>query len=300
MSSPRLFIIVLSHNHRDDTFSCLQSLLNSDYENFDIILLESSSTVNETEEYRRQFPQIQVITLKENLGYAGNNNIGIHAALEQGADWIMILNNDTVLDTACLSHLVAAGEGDPEIGIVGPMVYHFDEPNVIQSAGGVLGKYWQNFHLGTNEADRGQFNLTRPVAWISGCAMMIRPAVMRQIGLFDEEYFLYWEETEFCIRSSRAGWKIIHVPDAKLWHKGVQRNYQPKPYVTYYSTRNYLFTLSKHKAPWMVRVVAVTNVIRTLLSWSVRPRWRDKREHSGALWRGMRDFLLHRMGPMAP
>lgn len=298
MSHPRLFVIVLSHNHREDTLSCLQSLMQSDYPNFKIILLEHASSADSIKDYGRQFPRIQIIPLTENLGYAGNNNIGINAACEQGAEWILLLNNDTVLDAACFSRLVEAGERDPAIGIVGPMVYHFDEPNIIQSAGGVLGKHWQNSHAGSNEVDRGQFKSVRTVDWVSGCAMMIRPALINEIGAFDEEYFLYWEETELCIRASRAGWKIVQVPEAKLWHKGVQRNYQPKPYVTYYSTRNYLFTLFKHKAPFSVRMLAVVGILRTLLSWSVKPAWRNKREHRDAMWRGLQDFFLRRMGPM--
>jgi GT2 family glycosyltransferase len=262
------------------------------------VIVNNLSTHNFVETVHGKYPQVQIIPLEKNLGYAGNNNIGIKAVLEQDADWILVLNDDTVVDRWCLSRLIQAGETDSTIGIVGPMVYHFDEPEIIQSAGGMLGEYWQSIHLGKNELDQGQFGATRPVEWISGCAILIRRALIEQIGLLDENYFLYWEETEFCIRAAKAGWKIVQVPDAKLWHKGVQRNYQPKPYVTYYSTRNYLFTLAKHKAPLFVRTLALATILRTLLSWSLKPRWRNKRDHRDAMWRGMLDFLFHRMGRM--
>jgi len=210
------------------------------------------------------------------------------------------LNDDTILDPLCLSRLVDAGESDSKIGIVGPLVFHFDEPTVIQSAGGMLGTYWQSIHVGKDEIDQGQFQSRREVDWISGCAILVRRAVIDKIGMLDADYFLYWEETEWCIRTAKAGWKILQVPQAKLWHKGVRRDYQPQPYVTYYSTRNRLFTLAKHKAPLFIRILAVVNVLRTLFSWSVKPRWRSKRDHRNAMWKGLIDFLYRRMGPMTP
>jgi GT2 family glycosyltransferase len=299
MSLPLLFIIVLNNGHRSDTFTCLDSLAQNDYGNAKIILVDNVSVDDGSiETIRRRYPRVQIILLTENLGYAGNNNVGIKAALEQGADWILILNDDTVLDPTCLSSLVEVAGSDPAAGIVGPMVYHFDEPHVIQSAGGMLGKYWQSIHLGQNEFDEGQFNAVRQVQWISGCAIMVRRAVIEQVGMLDAEYFLYWEETEWCIRAGRAGWKIFHAPHAKLWHKGVDRNYQPKPYVTYYVTRNHLLTLSKHDAPFIIRISALARVFQTLLSWSIRPKWRSKGEHRNAMWRGLIDFLRHRTGPM--
>jgi GT2 family glycosyltransferase len=117
--------------------------------------------------------------------------------------------------------------------------------------------------------------------------------------MLDENYFLYWEETEWCIRLSKAGWKIVHVPQAKIWHKGVKRNYQPKPSFTYYGTRNHLLTLTKHNAPLRARIFTWFQLWRTLLSWSIRPKWRDMREHRNAKWKGMIDFIQRRWGQMS-
>jgi GT2 family glycosyltransferase len=250
MYQPRLYVIILNNDRCEDTLACLASLHQSDYKNTQIILIDNSSTDESVERVQMKYPQVEIISLSKNLGYAGNNNIGIRTALERGADWIFLLNEDTLLDSSCLSQLIETGESDPSIGILGPMVYHFDEPDVIQSAGGVLGRYWMDTHLGKDEQDRGQFKTAREVEWISGCAILARREMIEQIGLLDENYFLYWEETEWCIRAGKAGWRIFHNPQAKLWHKGVRRNYQPMPYVTYYITRNRLLTLAKHKAPW--------------------------------------------------
>lgn len=298
MSNPLLFVIVLNNNRRDDTLACLHSLCQSDYKNKQVILLDNMSTDDSIEIVEKTHPDVQIIRLHENLGYAGNNNLGIRAALDQGAEWILVLNDDTVLDPACLSLLIEAGERDEQIGILGPMVYHFDEPHIIQSAGGTLGKYWLSTHLGKDEPDRGQFEAVHEVEWISGCAILVRRELIERIGMLDANYFLYWEETEWCIRATRAGWRIFHVPQAKLWHKGVQRDYQPKPYVTYYVTRNRFFTLTRYQAPWSVRLIAFIQVLKTLVSWSVKPKWSSRREHRDAMWRGLIDFLRNRWGPM--
>ena len=114
--------------------------------------------------------------------------------------------------------------------------------------------------------------------------------------MIDVRYFYFWEETEWCLRAKKAGWQIVHVPQARLWHKGVQRDYRPKPSVTYYATRNRLLTLAKHHAPAIVRVVAWLQIIRTLTSWTIKPKWRGMRDHRWAMWRGATDFLWARWG----
>lgn len=298
MSNPLLYVIVLSNNCRQDTIACLASLHQSDYQNMRIILLDNLALAGSGEALNHDDPDVQTIPLYKNLGYAGNNNIGIQAALEQGAEWIFVLNDDTVLDPACLSTLIEVAESNKQIGILGPMVYHHDEPQIIQSAGGSLGRYWQSSHLGQDQPDRGQFNSARQVDWVSGCAILVRSTLVKEVGMLDADYFLYWEETEWCIRAREAGWHIYHVPQAKLWHKGVKRNYEPKPYVTYYVTRNRLFTLVKHRAPWQAYLVAFTQIFQTLISWSIKPKWRAQREHRNAMWKGLVHFLQRRSGPM--
>ncbi len=131
MPPPLVSVIILNHNRTNDVLACLESLFQSDYADFQVLLIDSLSSNHFVETVAQKYPQIQVIPLATNWGYAGNNNIGIQTAMEQGAEWMLILNNDTVLDRSCLSRLIEAGESDPKIGIVGPMVYHFDEPNVI-------------------------------------------------------------------------------------------------------------------------------------------------------------------------
>jgi hypothetical protein len=296
MPEPRVISVILNTNRRADTLECLSSLAAGTYRNHTALVLDNHSSDGSVPAIREAFPDVEVIELEQNLGYAGNNNIGIRAALDRGAEWVFVLNEDTVLAPDCLESLIRAAESDPRIGIVGPMVYHHDEPEVIQSAGGRIGRYWESQHLGVNEQDRNQFVQPHEVDWISGCGILVRREAIDQVGVIDLRYFYYWEETEWCLRAGRAGWRVVHVPQAKMWHKGVQRDYRPKATVTYYSTRNRLLTMAKHRAPLRVWVGVWFWMIRTLGSWSVRPKWKSIRDHRNAMWRGIVDFLFCRWG----
>ncbi len=288
--------VILNTNRREDTLEALESLGNADYPNHKIILLDNASQDGSVEAIRSNYPGVHVIKLNENLGYAGNNNVGIQAAIEMGAAWVLVLNEDTVLAPDCISRLVSAAETDDQVGIVGPMVYHFDHPEVIQSAGGIMGADWRAAHLDQNEYDTGQQVENRLVDWISGCAIMVRRDVIEQIGGLDDRFFYYFEETEWCLRARLRGWKIMHVPHAKLWHKGVQLQYQPGENVTYYGTRNRLLMLSIHRAPVRVWLTTWFDNLRTLMSWSIKPKWRSKRKHRDAMLEGIWDFLNQRWG----
>lgn len=296
MKQPYIISVILNTNRRDDTLECLASISRSTYTNHKVMVLDNASTDGSVEAIRMAFPDVEICHLTANSGYAGNNNVGIKAALEQGADWVFVLNEDTVLDPACLDALIAAGESDPAIGIVGPLVYHHDEPTVIQSAGGALGQNWEARHVGQNEDDVGQYALPHAVDWVSGCAILVRRQAIEQLGMLDERFFYYWEEVEWCLRIGRAGWKIIHVPSARIWHKGVQRNYVPKPSIAYYNTRNRFLMLEKLRAPWSIWMGTWFQILRTLISYTIRPKWRSMRAHRDAQWRGMVDFLRRRWG----
>jgi GT2 family glycosyltransferase len=297
---PSVIAVILNTNRREDTLECLASLEKNTYSTHKAIVLDNASSDGSVEAIRSAYPGVEIIELTENLGYAGNNNVGIKAALGRGADWVFVLNEDTILAPDCLVNLVEVGESDQQIGIVGPMVYHYDEPDIIQSAGGSLSRYWDSWHVAQNEPDQGQIDKPHRVDFISGCGIMVRRAVIDQVGMLDERFFYYKEETEWCLRARRRGWHIIHVPKAKLWHKGVQRDYRPKPYVTYYKTRNRFLMLAKHHAPLYVWVVTWLQTLRTLTSWTVKPKWRPMREHRNAMWCGMLDFLRRRWGQMPP
>jgi GT2 family glycosyltransferase len=298
MADPLIISIILNTNRRDDTLECLQSLSQQSYSNHRAIVLDNQSTDGSVEAIQVEFPEVEIVPITKNQGYAGNNNIGIQAALDRKADWIFVLNEDTILDPKCLKELIRVGENDHQIGILGPIVYHHDEPEIIQSAGGMLTKYWRGIHLAQNELDQNQYKEPHPVDWISGCAILFKRAAIEQVGMLDARFFYYWEETEWCVRTSKAGWRIVHVPAAKIWHKGVQRNYQPKPSLMYYATRNHLLLLHKHQVPFMAKAYTYFQILRTLTSWTIKPKWKNMRAHRDAMWRGLIDFQRRCFGQM--
>jgi GT2 family glycosyltransferase len=298
MKSPRVAVIILNWNNVSDTLACLKSVNKSTYSNYVVLVVDNGSSDGSLEIISTKYPNIKSVKLYSNKGYTGGNNTGIRWAIENGADWILLLNNDTKIAPDCLTQLILTGNTSERIGIVGPIIYHYDEPEVIQSAGGCLNPNWVPAHIAQNEFDLGQITSPRFVDWISGCALFIRRDVIDQVGLLDERFFCYWEEVEWCLRVRRSAWKIAQTPKAKIWHKGVQKEYQPNPYVTYYMTRNRLLLLKIHQAPFRAWVAVALVKVRTLISWSIKPRWRSKKDHRNAMWLGVVDFVRQRWGPM--
>jgi GT2 family glycosyltransferase len=299
-----LAIVIINLDRHAHMMACLRTL-DACPESADALVVICNHGVppEHSAALQRAWPDAVQLDLTENLGYAGNNNIGIELALERGADWVLLLNDDTELAPDCLTemaHAIAASGSDGEhIGMVGPMVYHYDESNVIQSAGGTLDSKWRSIHAGQNEVDRGQFPAPRDVAWVSGCALLARREMIEHIGLLDERFFVYWEETEWCLRAKKAGWRALHVPAARLWHKGVRRDYRPQPYVTYYMTRNRFLMLQLLGGPSAAWRDAWLQPLRTLASYTLKPKWREsKREERVMLWRALRDYLASRWGEM--
>jgi GT2 family glycosyltransferase len=298
MGEPQVTAVILNTNRKDDTLVCLESLECNTYPRLAMIVLDNASTDGSVDAIRERFPKAEILPIEENKGYAGNNNIGIQAALDRGADWVLVLNEDTILDPLAVSKLVEYGETNPKAGILGPLVHHYNDPEVIQSAGGKMDQRMNAYHLGENELDHGQYKEPLPVDWVSGCAIMVRRQVIEQAGLLDERFYYYWEETEWCLRARENGWQIYMVPAAKLWHKGVQIDYKPSPSVTYYYIRNHLLLQAKHHAPIMIRLVLWFALMKRLVSWTVKPRWRDKAEHRNALVRAMLDYIRGCWGKM--
>jgi GT2 family glycosyltransferase len=242
---PQVTIIVLNWNGLNDTLDCLESLDQLDYENYEVVVVDNGSVDGSVPVIREQFPGVTIIETGENLGYAGGNNVGLRYAMVQGADYALLLNNDTVVDPTFLRILVDAAEVDPAVGIAGPTICYQERPDIIWSAGGAID--WQRGStrmVGLDERDEGQFGAEpRPVDFVTGCAMLVRRAVMEQVGLLDERFFAYYEETEWCVRVTRAGYKILHVPLAQMWHKISPSARADSPLVHYYMTRNRLLFL---------------------------------------------------------
>lgn len=219
-NAPLVYIIVLTWNGKDDTLECLKSLQNLSYQNARTLVVDNASTDGTAEAIKRTYPNIEIITNHSNLRFAGGNNAGIKHALEHSADYVLLLNNDTVVDQEFLSHLVRAAEHDEHAGMVGPKIYYYINPRQIWFAGGKI-EWWKGWisHVGIREHDRGQYDAIREVDYLTACCVLVKKEVIERIGTLDEHYFIYGEDTDWCIRAQRAGYKLSYVPSAVVWHK---------------------------------------------------------------------------------
>ncbi|MCH7575393.1 MAG: glycosyltransferase family 2 protein [Candidatus Marinimicrobia bacterium] len=219
-TAPRLWCVVLSWNGRNDTLACLKSLLLSRYDGLRIVVVDNASTDGSADAVRAAFPDIPLIENSENLRWAGGNNVGIRYAMEQGADYILLLNNDIEVDAEMIARLAQAASELPEAGILAPKIYYAAQPDVIWYAGGGVslwrGLFW---HDGIREKDVGQFEKARDVDYITGCAMLIRRAVLEQIGELDERFYLYGEDVDYSLRAKASGYRLRLVPGATMRHK---------------------------------------------------------------------------------
>jgi GT2 family glycosyltransferase len=245
---PKVSLIMLTWNNYQDTKKCLESLRKITYPNCKIIVVDNGSTDKSGERLKKEFPQYRFIRNDSNLGFAEGNNVGIRHALKRGADYVLLLNNDTIVDPGFLEPLVEIAETDDQIGVAGPMNYFYDAPKVIQSIGAGI-NLWKGSHsiIGIREVDKGQYNEPMEVDYVSGAALLVKRRMIEDIGLLDPDYFLYSEEVDWCYRAAKAGYKIMAVPESKIWHKVSSSTGGTKsPLSAYYMTRNRILFMRKH------------------------------------------------------
>jgi hypothetical protein len=258
VSYPRVSIIILNWNGLEDTTECLESLKKITYPNYEVIVVDNGSKGNDAQVLKERFDSyIHLIQNDRNYGYTRGNNIGIRYALYNSQpDYFLILNNDVVVSPDFLTEMVEVAEGDDSIGIVGPKVYYYDFPNIIDSAG-MKTNVWLGYFgsIGNKHLDAGQYDTQQEVDSISGCCLLVKKEVIHQVGMFDESFFSYWDEVDYCFRAKRAGFRIIYVPQAIAWHKKVLKKKfwgklpyaeQASPIAYYYWTRNNFKFMRKH------------------------------------------------------
>ncbi len=298
MMRPRVVIIVLTYNGIDDTLACLASLNRLDYpaDRYDVVIVDNASRDGTPDRARQAFPGVTVIENGANLGFAAGNNVGLRHAQRHGYDYVLLLNNDTEVAPDMLTQLVAAAERDPAIAAVGPIIYYYAAPQRVWSAGGSIDWKRGLCRMAGEEDDHGQYP-ARDVDFVSGCAMLIRVAALPAVGLLDERFFMYFEETEWCARATRAGYRCHFTPAAKVWHKIPLNARFDREYLAYYMTRNRLLFLRATQAGWRTWLDAlIRQDLRTYLSLWLRPKWRTRSGRIG-MWLGWRDFWRGRFGP---
>ncbi len=231
----KIFVSIINFNGKADTIECLRSLDKISKNSFEleVVIIDNGSRdvfKAEAKDYKN-FP-LHIVRSEENLGFAGGQNLGIKYALSKGADFVLVLNNDVMLDKEFLVNLLATFSQKNDCAVVCPKIYfakgyefHKDRykdderGKVIWYAGGVMD--WKNviaYHKGVDKVDKGQFNKVSETEFATGCCMMVKKDVFDSVGFFDEKYFLYYEDSDFSMRAKAKGINIYFQPESVIWH----------------------------------------------------------------------------------
>jgi len=217
---PLVYIIVLNWNGKDDTLECLRSLQNIDYKNYKILVVDNASEDGSVGAIQSEFPNIEILVNANNLRFAGGNNVGIKYGLQHDADYILLLNNDTAVDGRFLSSLIHCINETKDAGIAGAKIFYFFDKRRIWYAGGNLNFATGSFkHRGIRQRESELYNAVEEVDYITGCCMLIKREVIERVGMLDESYFIYGEDADYCLRAKNAGYKLMYIPSAIVYHK---------------------------------------------------------------------------------
>jgi hypothetical protein len=305
--SPELVIVVLAWNQRDLTLECLASLAVLDLPagRHQIVVVDNGSSDGTARAVREGYPAVTVLETGENLGYAGGNNVGIRYALDRGADYVCVLNNDVTVAPDFCAPLLTALRGRVGAGVVTPLIADLAQPERVWALGSTVD--WskglvQRLHVGESvTAWRAAEPFEVDVA--AGAAMLVRRDVFERVGLLDEAFYLYFEETDWCLRARRSGYRILAVPSSVVWHRVSATLGQTSPVIDYYMLRNHLHFIARHwsgvpRLQLLGRTIG-RNLV-TIAAYTLKPQHGQRLPHRNARLLALRDAALGRWGMMGP
>jgi GT2 family glycosyltransferase len=291
-------VVVLSWNGRDDTLGCLASLAAVSYPELATIVVDNGSSDGTAEALAAAFPAVERIRSDRNLGFAEGCNVGIRRALERGARYVLILNNDVEVDPGFVEALVEEALRRPDAGALCSKVLYLDPPDLIWFAGASFDPHsgYNGRQRGYRERDDGRFEEVVESDRACGAAMLVPRSVLEEVGLFDPELFAYSEDTDWSLRARAAGHRVYLVPASRVWHKvSVASGGENSPSTLYYGVRNTIEVCERYAPLGRVGsarrrlVLLAAHVAQALLS-------RRRREGLVAVSQGYRDLRARRFG----
>ncbi len=239
---PLVYIIIVNWNGIKDTIECLESLKTIKYTNYKVVLVDNGSKNNEGGKIKEQFPEIILIKNSTNTGFVVANNQGIKKALVDKADYVLLLNNDTVVSNNFLNVLVELAEKDKKIGVVTPKILYY-KSDKIWSMGGYVSKVTGiSRMIGKGKLSQYFIDYIEP-EFATGCAFLVKTKILKKVGLLDHIYFAYYEDVDWSFRIRKAGYKIVTNPNSIIYHKksasaGIAGTSKFSSIQTYYLARN--------------------------------------------------------------
>jgi GT2 family glycosyltransferase len=242
---PLVSIVILNYNKTLLTRELLISLRRITYPEVEIILVDNASNDRSFLQLRDEFPEINIICSKENLGYAGGNNLGIQAA---SGSLILLLNNDVEVSRGFLEPMVDIFLSNPNTGMVSPKILYYGRGEAIQYAGSEGINPWtgRGKKTGHREIDNGQYNYVKATALVHGACVLVSSKLIKTVGMMDESYFIYYEEHDWAERAKQKGYELYYAGTAKVYHKESMTTGKDSPFHSYYMSRNRLLFLRRN------------------------------------------------------
>jgi GT2 family glycosyltransferase len=244
--------IVVNWNAREDTRECLESLLRSSHRDLETVLIDNASSDGSLEYLQGLLPATVFVRNATNEGFARASNAGMKLALERGADYLFLFNNDAVVDERAVERLLAAMEESRQIGLAGPKIFYFSRKDTIWSAGGEV-DFWRGMtrHRGIRQQDSPELSIQRDVDYLTGCALMASKELVEKVGMLDTSYRMYGEDADWCLRATKAGFRVTYVPGAVAWHKvSLSSGGEFSSKKIYRKTRSNVLLFSRHARPY--------------------------------------------------
>jgi GT2 family glycosyltransferase len=272
MKQKKLAIVIINWNSFDLTSDTLVSLSSTSYKNYDIIVVDNFSTDNSAAQLEKDFPSIILLKSDENKGFTGGNNLGFDYAINEGYEYVMMLNNDVAVEPDFLEPLVVKLDMDEKIGGVQPLIYFYHDRELIWNAGSRYNDIFGiPYILGYYRKDKGQLQRKKQksIDWITGCAFMIRTEVLKKVGVLKQDFFIYYEDVDLSFRIKEAGYALAYEASSVVYHKtGMSHKSKEKlkegylnPKVHYLNARNRLFVLKEYTQKIAIPTVILYQII---------------------------------------
>ncbi|MEG2289471.1 MAG: glycosyltransferase family 2 protein [Clostridium sp.] len=246
----KVYIILLNYKGYEDTMECIKSLESITYKNYKIVIVDNNSPDDSYSKISKELKKDHIlIKAEDNGGFAKGNNIGIKYALNNGADYILLINNDTLVEKNLIEELLKPFKREKNLGLTTGKIYYEGKRDTLWFAGGTFNeKRFYGMHLGEGEKDIGKYDKDKEITFSTGCLMMIKREVFEEIGYLPEEYFMYYEDVDYCLKLRQAGYRLWFNPKAVIYHKvSASTGGEASPFALKLNTRNRIVLMKKHK-----------------------------------------------------
>lgn len=292
MKKGRVGIVIVNYNGANYQNEALRTIYCSTYKNNEIIIVDSGSSDNSVELAKSEYPDVHFLIQNENVGVAKGNNIGIHYAFDKlDVEYVLLINNDIILDENTLENLI--NESDEKTVVV-PKILFYCPNDVIWYAGGkMLWHRGEARHVGVHEKDVGQYDVEGYVTYSPTCCMLLHRNILEKVGDIDEKMFMYFDDVDLCVRITDAGAKIKYVPSAKMWHKvsSSSGGMESKTFV-YYNFRNRLYFLDKYSKK-LLFPARIYTYSKMLAKFVLSPIYKKNDKYIYKAWR---DYCVGKTG----